>query len=161
MADTAGLDDLVNAYIQKRQPPGGEEVYWAQLADSLGPLLTFAPVDRPLKLFRVDPDRSKDSFRDEMLDRFIEDALNALSPTPNPFSGFLEAPDWVIELSQTSGREINDAQEALQAAVAGMIRKVLVMRWPGIETRTVSWATLKAEGIDRDPPDPPDWDEWY
>ena len=160
--DTAGIDDLANAYVQSRQPPGGEEDYWARLADTLGPLLTFAPVDKPLKLFRINSDRSSDEHRDELLERFVDDALNALSPTPDPFSGFMEAPEWIIDLSQTSGREIREAQDALQAAVAGMIRTVLVMRWPGIETRTVPWSTLQAHGVDRDPPLPRDWDdEWY
>ncbi len=150
--ETIGLDELVDGYIKTRDESHEDHDYWVEFVDAVCGLL--AGNDDQLEL---DVLRSRD---DETLDQSIASALLAIPSRPSPWSGFMEAPEWVIRHSQTYGREIAAAQTVLGVVVGKYLRTLLIMRWPGIESRRIAWSELRRRGIESEPPPPREWDEW-
>ncbi|MBJ7291339.1 hypothetical protein [Williamsia sp.] len=149
---TIGLDELVDGYLASRDTGSDDHDYWIEFVDALAGLLTGSDGSLDLE-FSV-------TWEQQLLDQSIVGALAAISDRPNPWSGFAEAPEWVIRHSQTHGRDIAAAQTVLGAIVGQYLRTLLIMRWPGIEPRRISWSDLRRLGVESEPPPPREWDEW-
>lgn len=151
-SETIGLDELVDGYLRTRDVTSEEHDYWCEFVDAVAGELTGVDGSPDLDLPPMSEER--------MLDDAIRDALAALPDRPSPWAGFAEAPEWVIRHSQAHGREIAAAQTVLRAIVGKYLRTLLIMRWPGIDSRRVSWSELQRLGIGSEPPPPREWDEW-
>lgn len=146
-----GIDDLIDALGARLRWQGAHadlSTYWSRryglLCDAL----------------QLDPDPFND-VGDERCDPgvlwVLRHAAVGLWEPPNPFSGFIEGTDAVVELRRTFAPDIGDLGELHARTFRSIARACLLTLDPTLHRRTCPASILTDGGISPTPPDSDDY----